>query len=648
MTSGGTRSAAELDPSAQLDDEAPEELTLAGEFEAPTREQWRELVAGVLAKSGREVSPEEAEAALATVTDDGITIAGLYAAEDAPDVDTGVPGLPPFVRGARPEGQVAEGWLVRQRHAFARDADLGAAHDVLMAELENGVSSLWLVLGDAGGPAVDALPTLLEGVFVDLAPIALEAGRDTPDAAAALLRFAEQAGSGAIGGSLGYDPLLDRTQGGAPLDDAYRDALVEHSRVAAQGHPQLRTVVADALPYHRAGGSDAQELGAALAAGVHALRLLTGAGLSTDEAFARIEFRVAATADQFATLAKLRAARRCWERIGSVSGASESARAMEQHAVTSPAMITRRDPWVNMLRTTVAAVGAGLGGAGAVTVLPFDSELGRPDEAARRLARNTQTLLLEESHLAHVIDPAGGSWYVESLTDALAHAAWEEFTRIERDGGIEAVLDPTLHADRGSLLARLDATWEQRATRIARRKDPITGVSEFPNLHEELPVRDPLPIAEHEGGLPRRRYAQVFEELRDRADEADTRPTVFLATLGRLAEYTARVSFTANLFGAGGVATTDGPGGTDPQEIAAGFREAGTPVAVIASSDELYDQHAADVAAALREAGATRILLAGKKDVEGVDGTLYAGCDAAAVLRDTLEALATRKTGEVR
>ncbi|WP_433785696.1 methylmalonyl-CoA mutase family protein [Actinomycetospora sp. CA-101289] len=623
-------------------DESPEDLTLAAQFDDPTRAQWRELVAGVLAKSGREVSPEEAEAALATVTDDGITIAGLYAAEDAPDVATGVPGLPPFVRGARAEGQVAEGWLVRQRHAFPPDADVAEAHDVLMAELENGVSSLWLVLGDAGGPPVDALPRLLEGVFVDLAPIALDAARDTPAAAAALLRFAEENGPGAIGGSLGYDPLLDRTQGGAPLDDAYRTALVDHAKQAAASHPQLRTVVADGLPYHRAGGSDAQELGAALAAGVHALRLLTDAGLDTDQAFQRIEFRLAATADQFATLAKLRAARRCWDRIGDVSGAGEPARAMHQHAVTSPAMITRRDPWVNMLRTTVATVGAGLGGAEAVTVLPFDSELGRPDDAARRLARNTQALLLEESHLAHVIDPAGGSWYVESLTDALARKAWDEFTRIERDGGIVAALDTTQHADRGSLAARLDATWEQRAARIARRKDPITGVSEFPNLHEDLPRREPAPDTPHEGGLPRRRYAEVFEHLRDRADAAATRPTVFLATLGELAEYTARASFTTNLFHAGGVATTDGPGGTDPQEIATAFREAGTPVAVIASSDKVYDQHAADVAAALREAGATRILLAGKKDVEGVDGTLYAGCDAAAVLQDTLEALEVR------
>ena len=306
---------------------------------------------------------------------------------------------------------------------------------------------------------------------------------------------------------------------------------------------------------------------------------------------------------------------------------------MAQHAVTWPAMITRRDPWVNMLRTTVAAVGAGLGGAAAVTVLPFDSELGRPDEAARRLARNTQALLLEESHLAHVIDPAGGSWYVESLTDALAHAAWEEFTRIERDGGIEAVLDD------GSLAARLDETWQQRApaSRAARTRSPASASSRTSPRSSRAAA--PRPDTDHEGGLPRRRYAEVFETLRDRADAAEERPTVFLATIGKLAEYTARVSFTQNLLGAGGIVTIDGPGGTDTTEIANAFREAGTPVAVIASSDKNYDQYAADVAAALREAGATRILLAGKKDIEGVDGTLYAGCDAAAVLRDTLDEL---------
>lgn len=637
---------------------------LAGEFETPDRDTWRGLVAAALSKTGREVRPEDAEAAIATPTDDGFEIAALYTAADAPDVATGEPGLSPFTRASRPEGHVAEGWGVRQRLVFPADGDLSAAHDVVMADLEGGVSSLWLVLGDAGGPPVDALPTLLEGVLLDLAPIALSAGRDTPDAAAALLRLAgEQGVSAALGGSLGYDPLLARTRGGPALSDPYLESMVEHSRTAASDHPALATVVADGLPFHEAGGSDGQELGAALAAGLHAVRLLTDGGtgdaaersstpggLSVDDAFARVELRLAATADQFATLAKLRAARRCWDRIGAVAGASEQARGARVHAVTSSAMMTTRDPWVNILRTTVACVGAGLGGADAVTVLPFDAALGLPDDFSRRVARNTQALLLEESHLAHVIDPAGGSWYVESLTDDLAHAAWDVFTTIERAGGAAAALDPGEHADRGSLAAALEETWSRRAERIAHRRDPITGVSEFPNLAESLPERDPAPEVPQEGGLPRRRYAQVFEDLRDRADAAAAqarRPVAFLATLGALAQYTARASFATNLLHAGGIDVVEGPGGTDIDEIVAAFREAGAVVAVVASSDKVYAEHAADLAKALAEAGATRILLAGPPktpDLGPDDGTaltgyLYSGCDAARLLTDLLDHL---------
>jgi methylmalonyl-CoA mutase len=635
-------------PSTSGSPEAPEELSLAGEFDTPERDRWRELVAGALSKAGREVRPEDAEAAIATVTDDGFEIAALYTAQDAPDVITGVPGLPPFTRASRPEGHVAEGWGVRQRHAFPADADLAHAHDVVMADLEGGVSSLWLVLGEAGGPPVDALPTLLDGVLLDLAPLALTAGRDTPDATAALLRLAgEHSVAAALGGSLGYDPLLARTRGGPALTDAYLEAMVEHSRTAAAEHPALATVVADGLPYHEAGGSDGQELGAALAAGLHAVRLLDEAGLSVDDAFARVDLRLAATADQFATIAKLRAARRCWDRIGSVAGASEGARAVRVHAVTSPAMMTTRDPWVNILRTTVACVGAGLGGADAVTVLPFDAALGLPDDFSRRIARNTQALLLEESHLAHVIDPSGGSWYVESLTDELARAAWDVFTTIERAGGAAAALD-----DR-SLAAALEETWSRRAGRIAHRRDPITGVSEFPNLNEALPQRTATPEDTHgsheEGqeGLPRRRYAQVFEDLRDRADAQAQRPVAFLATLGALAQYTARTSFATNLLHAGGIDVVDGPGGTDLDEIVAAFRAAGTPIAVVASSDKIYAEHAAGLARALADAGATRILLAGSPKTSGLGpdegtaltGYLYTGCDAAALLTDLLDHL---------
>ena len=242
----------------------------------------------------------------------------------------------------------------------------------------------------------------------------------------------------------------------------------------------------DALPYHEAGGSAAQELGASLATGVAYLRLLTGAGLTLQEACAQLEFRYAATADQFLTIAKLRAARRLWARVAEASG-DVDAGAQRQHAVTSPVMMARRDPWVNMLRTTVACLSAGAGGADAVTVLPFDHSLGLPDAFARRIARNTSTILLEESHLARVIDPAGGSYYVERLTDELAHAAWDFFQEIERAGGQAAALRS------GMLGERLAATWAERGRKLAKRREPITGVSEFPNLAEKPVERESAP-----------------------------------------------------------------------------------------------------------------------------------------------------------
>ncbi|MEC4021167.1 methylmalonyl-CoA mutase family protein, partial [Streptomyces sp. H27-D2] len=176
-----------------------------------------------------------------------------------------------------------------------------------------------------------------------------------------------------------------------------------------------------------------------------------------------------------------------------------------QHAVTSAVMMSSRDPWVNMLRTTVACLGAGVGGADAVTVLPFDAALGLPDAFARRIARNTSSILIEESHLARVIDPAGGSWYVERLTDELAQAGWAWFQEIERSGGQAAALRSGLIAE------RLASTWASRSEDLAHRREPITGVSEFPNLAERRVEREPFPAAPAAGGLPKVRRDEAFE-----------------------------------------------------------------------------------------------------------------------------------------
>ncbi|MFE5485749.1 methylmalonyl-CoA mutase family protein [Streptomyces sp. NPDC056527] len=589
-------------------------LALAAEFSDATREQWQHLVAGVLRKSGKEVEGTAAEDALSTALEDGLRVRPLYAADDtAPE--PGFPGFAPFVRGSRPEGNTQGGWDVRQRHT-ATDGP------TVLADLENGVTSLWLVVGEGGIPT-DSLGSVLDGVYLDLAPVVLDAGHEVENAADELLRLYAERGvaNEAARGNLGADPLGLEARTGQASEFAPAARL---ARRCAEEYPGLRALTVDALPYHEAGGSAAQELGCSLATGVAYLRQLTDAGLSVEQACGQLEFRYAATADQFLTIAKLRAARRLWARVAEVSGAS-GAGAQIQHVVTSPVMMTRRDPWVNMLRTTVATLAAGVGGADSVTVLPFDHALGLPDAFARRIARNTSTILIEESHLSRVIDPAGGSWYVERLTDELAQAGWEFFRTIERAGGQAAALRS------GTIRERLAETWSARSAKLAKRREPITGVSEFPNLTENPVVRRPAPEPPS-GGLPRVRRDDAYEELRARSDAhlaaTGTRPRIFLSTIGPAAAHTARSTFAANFFQAGGIEpVTEGT-----------FEESGASEACLCSSDALYEEQAAARAQELRASGAGHVFLAGRPaEYAGVDAFVFAGCDAVAVLSATLD-----------
>ncbi|MFJ8964860.1 methylmalonyl-CoA mutase family protein [Lentzea sp. NPDC102401] len=553
------------------------------EFPSASREQWRELVDAVLRKTGASFD------SLVTKTYDGIELQPLYTLDDA---------LEPYALAP-----VKQGWDIRQRHAVPDPV-------ALMNDLEGGVTSLWLAV-----PA-SSLEGLLDGVYLDLAPIVLDG---SVDAARAMLRIYDQA------------PILaDEVRGNLALTPT--GEALDVIKQARSQFPGLRTVVVDALPFHDAGGSDSEELGASLALAVSHLRALTAAGFDAPDAFAQLEFRYAATADQFMTIAKLRAARRLWTRVAEVSGVSEAVQV--QHAVTSSAMMTRRDPWVNMLRTTVACLSAGLGGADSVTVQPFDAAIGLPDEFARRIARNTQNLLLEESHLGEVIDPAAGSWYVEKLTDSLAVEAWAWFQEIERAGGLDEA--------RSLVASRIADTWARRSARLADRSDPITGVSEFPNLTEKPVVREPA-LATPEGELPRVRYAQAFEELRDLADAQPERPQVFLATLGPVAAHTARATFAANLFNAGGFATPNAGATRTPEDVAQRFKESGARVAVLCGSDTSYAEQAVPTVEALRQAGAERVLLAGKKTDATVDGFVHMGCPALEILNDTYSFLAVKE-----
>lgn len=380
-----------------------------------------------------------------------------------------------------------------------------------------------------------------------------------------------------------------------------------------------------------------------LAAAVATLTTLADGGVA--DPFGGIELRVVATADQFATIAKFRAARRLWARVAEIVGDEGAAAATTLHAVMSTAMMTRYDPAMNILRGTVACFSAGIAGADAVTVLPYDAfSAERPSELGRRLARNTQSVLAMESHLTRVIDPAGGSWYVERLTSELANAAWDVFQEVELAGGFRSAVEA------GVVNERIAEVRHRRRADVDRRRAPITGLTEFPNTGEvpSAVVDGPVEQAA-DGSLARHRWAEDFEALRQRVDAVaaqGSRPAVLLATLGPPAEFTARAMFAKNVFEIAGIETRFGPVTSDVTEIVDMFAAGSTRVVCICANDATDADGGIALAKALAAAGASRVYLAGRpRDVmdeltaAGVTHTITAGGDARATLADLLDHL---------
>ncbi len=551
---------------------------------------------------------------LRSTTYDDITIEPLYTAADAV-ADPGLPGRPPYVRG-RTATATRDGWDVRQ-------VVDGGIPGRAVEELERGATSVWVELRHLA--ALDevafaaAVTAALDGVMLDVASVVFAAGARWPAAAAVLADRWVSDGVTPVGGSLGADPFgawaSDRTNVDLDRDLAAANDWAARLTVDA---PAVRAITIDGTRYHDAGASEGQELGFTIAAAV-----ATIAELAVDP-FATIELRLAATADQFLTIAKFRAARRLWARVAEVVGDPEGAGRTPLHAVASTAGMTRYAPSVNMLRATIACFAAAVGSADAITVLPHDALSDAvPSEHGRRLARNTQSVLALESHVARVIDPAGGSWYVERITDELATAAWSAFQEVEAAGGFRAAVEADL------LNERIDAVRARRDADIDHRRAPLTGLSEFPDLAEPEPVPTPGPAGRHptNGSLGRHRWPERFETLRQRVDRhaaaTGRRPAVYLATVGTPAEFTAAATFAKGFFGIAGLDTDTGTG------AAAGFADAGADVACVCAA---RPDDATSAVEELAAAGARRTYVVGHDP-------LVAGADAHAALTDLLDVL---------
>jgi methylmalonyl-CoA mutase len=566
------------------------------------RERWRTAVAGVLAKTLAPPAelPAEPERLLDSSTYEGFSIHPLYTALDALP-EQPLPGRWPFVRGGDALRDVNTGWKVAEEFPPAGQATVAEGNGAVLLALTEGVNALVLRVG-AGGVGTDQLDRLLEGVFLELVPIVLDAGPDYAAAAEAVLALVadfDDDKRAMLSIDLGADPLTASLNGReAP---AAEHVVAMASRVTDY-HGGVRAITVDGPAFHNLGASASWELAGAVAAGVDYLRLLSDLGAT--KALRQISFRYAADDDQFMTIAKFRAARQLWARVAEVVGDADAG-AATVHAVTSLPMMMQRDPWVNMLRTTLAAFGAGVGGADTVLVQPFDVAIpggapGVPIGFSRRIARNTQLLLLEESNIGRVLDPAAGSWYVDDLTERLARQAWENFQQIEANGGFDEARDFVAQQ-----IAKVGA---HRTDDIDHRRTKITGVNEYPNLDEprlRVPTTDQTV----------RRYAADFEALRDRSDEfldrTGARPRVLLLPLGPLAEHNTRATFAANLLASGGIEAVD-PGPIDADGVADAVARAGSPdTAIICGTDARYGTEVAAIVESGHAAGITKLYLAG-------------------------------------
>jgi methylmalonyl-CoA mutase len=592
-------------------------------FAPATEDQWRQKVETAL--KGAPLQK------LVSKTFDGFDIQPLYArAANKP-------------RAFRAGGD----WAVTAR---VDHPDAATANELALTDLENGADGLQLVFAGSVGSYgfglkdASALAVALKDVHLDAGLrviLDLPAGSDAIVPAMLDLIAARGHDPKALDISFGLDPIGAAAATGAPLNWAEQGPrLAQQAKILAAKGFVTGLICADGRVVHAAGGSPAQELAFALASGLETLRLLEASGLDLGAARNLIDFRLAADADEFLTLAKFRALRRLWAVVERACGLE--ARPIRIHAETAWRMMTRRDPWVNLLRATVAVFSAGLGGADSIAVLPFTQALGLPDAFARRIARNTQLVLLEESNLGKVADPAAGSGGVEALTDSLVERGYALFQEIEKAGGLAKALET------GAFQADVAKTAAERTKNVARRKEPLTGASEFPDIHEKavavlLPAL-PAVVAANPKALTPHRVAEPFEALRDYAEAFAARPKIFLANLGPVAAFTARATFAKNFFEAGGVEALGNDGFADAAALVAGFKASGAKLAVLCSSDAVYAEQGLDAAKALVAAGASLYVAGRPGEMEtqwreaGARDFVYVGSDMLAQLRDALKA----------
>lgn len=608
---------------------------LRADFPAQSFEAWKDAALALLKGASFEKR-------LRTPLPEGITLEPIYRAADVAALKhRALPGQAPFVRGPRAAGYAQTRWRISQEP----EAETPEALAVVAGEaLARGQDELNLSLERLS--TLKALDAALAGIELGQTSVFLRAGALALPATAALLALAERRGvaSSALRGCIGADPLGALVRRGSlpySLEQAFRD-LALATRHVSEHAPGLQTLAIDGLPYRDAGGSAVQELGYLLANAVEVLRALRMAGLSVEEIAPRLRFCLGLGSNFFVEIAKLRATRLLWSRVLEAYGVPADKRTVHLHARTARWNATVLDPHVNLLRGTTEAFSAIVGNVDSLCVAPFDEALGASSDFSRRVARNTQLVLAEECELTRVADPAGGSWYVEWLTEQLAREAWRLFQGVEALGGLaqalragepqraiakiaaaqrealaerrslligtnvypltqeRAVATPAARAP-GAAATTSEATISQaghetleryRQALEARGEDVLTLAREALEAGAALVELTPRGEALRVDALPERRLAADFEALRQAAlgyaDKHGHAPRVLQANLGASRGYRARADWTSGFFQVGGFEVLAARDFETAAEAAEALRKSGASIAVLTASDETY------------------------------------------------------------
>ena len=521
-------------------------------------------------------------------TNEGFNLQPMYRAEDIEGLKTtdSLPGEYPFVRGTRVDNE----WLSRQE-IIADDPT--SANAKATEVIGKGINSIGFNVKDADEAEIS---TLLSGI--DLAKVEVNfkcCPKKALTVTKILVDYLKKNNQEKLfKGSVTFNPFRKALHHGTPFTGDIAAMAKELIEVAADA-PALKVLTVDSAMLSNSGAYIFQELGYALAWGAEWLSMLTDGGMSVDKVAARIKFNMGISSNYFMELAKFRAARMLWAQIvNQYNPSSTDVCKMALHATTSTYNQTIYDAHVNLLRSQTECMSAALAGVDSITVTPFDTPYKTPDDFSERIARNQQFLLKEESHLDKVVDPAGGSYYVETLTVSIANEAWKLFIEVEDKGGFLACVN------NGDVQSAIRTTSEKRHTDVARRKEILLGTNQYPNVNEMAASKiqttagscgcnhESHKECSNEGGLPTSRAASDFEALRLATEAASNRPKVFMLTIGNLAMRLARAQFSTNFFGCAGYEIIDNLGFDTVEQGVDAALEKGADVVVLCSSDDEY------------------------------------------------------------